>query len=288
MRREQKKNYRLIIIIILAGVCTLLSFFFDQRVIQTEDKIRTLEVKLNDRRVNISNLLLTINSSNELSYNIVKSINYYMSRIDYFYQYNQLLNTQVFGTKDEQVKFFKNIDKEKIFNLKSEFKKNAENILKSYDYKLDEIKVLNNQIKKNKFVQEILSNNDGYEIMKGDFNNYKALNKIKDFPFDKYLSDKELFSMNAKEFKNQEDYKIYSQIRDPMTEVKKIENEYWDLLQRLNIKYNNLFAFFSEELENYGKQKNKNNLYILLSIFFQILSLTILLFLFKEMLMIKK
>ena len=288
MRREQKKNYRLIIIIILAGVCTLLSFFFDQRVIQTEDKIRTLEVKLNDRRVNISNLLLTINSSNELSYNIVKSINYYMSRIDYFYQYNQLLNTQVFGTKDEQVKFFKNIDKEKIFNLKYEFKKNAENILKSYDYKLDEIKVLNNQIKKNKFVQEILSNNDGYEIMKGDFNNYKALNKIKDFPFDKYLSDKELFSMNAKEFKNQEDYKIYSQIRDPMTEVKKIENEYWDLLQRLNIKYNNLFAFFSEELENYGKQKNKNNLYILLSIFFQILSLTILLFLFKEMLMIKK
>ena len=266
----------------------MLSFFFDQRVIQTEDKIRTLEVELNDRRVNISNLLLTINSSNELSYNIVKSINYYMSRIDYFYQYNQLLNTEVFGTKDEQVKFFKNIDKEKIFNLKSEFKKNAENILKSYDYKLDEIKVLNNQIKKNKFVQEILSNNDGYEIMKGDFNNYKALNKIKDFPFDKYLSDKELFSMNAKEFKNQEDYKIYSQIRDPMSEVKKIENEYWDLLQRLNIKYNNLFAFFSEELENYGKQKNKNNLYILLSIFFQILSLTILLFLFKEMLMIKK
>ena len=50
MRREQQKNSKLIIIIILAGISTLLSFFFDQRVIQTEDKIRELEVKLNDKR----------------------------------------------------------------------------------------------------------------------------------------------------------------------------------------------------------------------------------------------
>ena len=288
MRREQQKNNKLIIIIVLAGISTLLSFFFDQRVIQTEDKIRELEVKLNDKRFNITNLQSTINSTNELSYNILKSINYFKNRIDLFYHYNQILNVQVFGTKDEKTDYFKDIEKDKLLKLKAEFKKNAEDTLKSYDFKIDEITILNNQILKNKFVQEIVNNNDGYEIMKGDFSNYKAKDKIKKFPFDKYLPDKELFEMSEEEFQNQDDYKVYSEIRDPMSEIDDIEDEYWDLLQGLNIKYNNYYIFFSEELEYYGTQKNKNNLYILLSIFFQILSLTILLILFKEMINQKK
>ena len=124
--------------------------------------------------------------------------------------------------------------------------------------------------------------------MKGDFSNYKAKDKIKKFPFDKYLPDKELFEMSEEEFQNQDDYKVYSDIRDPMSEIDDIENEYWDLLQRLNVKYNNYYIFFSEELEYYGTQKNKKKLFILLSIFFQILSLTILLILFKEMINQKK
>ena len=288
MRREQQKNSKLIIIIMLAGLSTLLSFFFDQRVIQTEDKIRELEVKLNDKRLNITNLQSTINSTNELSYNILKSINYFKNRIDLFYHYNGILNVQVFGTRDEKTDYFKDIEKGKLLKLKSEFKENVESMLKSYDLKIDEMTILNNQILKNKFVQEIINNNDGYEIMKSDFNNYKANDKIKKFPFDRYLPDKELFEMTEEEFQNQDDYKIYSEIRDPMSEIDDIKDEYWDLLQRLNIKYNNYYIFFSEELEYYGTQKNKNNLYILLSIFFQILSLSILLFLFKEMINQKK
>ena len=288
MRREQKKNNKLVIIVVLAGISTLLSFFFDQRVIQTEDNIRELEVKLNDQRVNISNLKATINSANELSYDISKSIKYFRDRLDLFYQYNQHLNLQIYGTEEEKTEYFKNINKEKLIKLKRDFKQNAENILKSYDFKLDEIKILNQQIKENKFVKEILSNNEGYEIMKGDFDKFKAKNKFTKFPFDKYLSDKKLFQMTEKKFQNQEDYLIYSQIREPMNEVVNIEEDYWNLLQRLKIKYNNYYIFFSEELEYYASQKNKNNLFILFSIFFQILSLTILLFLFKEMINQKK
>lgn len=288
MRREQKKSNKLIIITVLAGLCTLLSFFFDQRVIQTEDKIRELEIKLNDKRVNILNLQSTMNSTTELSYNIVKSINFYKDRIDLFYAYNSVLNTQVFGTEDEKTKFFKDIDKKKLLNLKSDYKKNLKKTLKSYDFKIDEIKILNEQILKNKFVQEILANNDGYEIMKSNLDYYKAKNKFEKFPFDKYLSDAELLEMTEEEFQNQDDYLIYSKVRDPMGEIDDIEYEYWDLLQRLKVKYNNYFTFFSDDLEYYGTQKNKNNLYILLSIFFQILSLTILLFLFKEMINQKK
>ena len=288
MRREQKKNNKLIIIIILAGISTLLSFFFDQRVIQTEDKIRELEVGISDNRVNIANLQSTINSTNELSYNITKSINYYKDRIDLFYLYNGILNVQVYGTEDEKTEFFKNIDKEKLIKLKADYKKNAENILRSYDYKIDEIKIFNNQILENKFVKEIISNNDGYEMIKGDFDIFKAKDKFKKFPFDKYLPDKDLIEMSEEEFQNQDDYIIYSKIRDPMNEIDDIEDEYWDLLQRLKVKYDNYYIFFSEELEYYGTQKNKNNLYILFSIFFQILSLTILLFLFREMIIQKK
>lgn len=283
MRREQKKNNKLIIIVVLAGFSTLLSFFFDQRVIQTEDKIRELEVQLNNQRVNISNLKATINSTTELSYNIIKSIKYYKDRIDLFYQYNQILNVQVYGLEEEKTEFFKKIDRKKLLKLKSDYKKNAQNILKSYDYKIDEIVVLNQQILVNKFVKEILNNNEGFDIMKGDFDNFKAKDKLKNFPFNKYMPDKELFEMSEEEFQNQDDYIIYSKIRDPMNEIDDIEDEYWDLLQRLKIKYNNYYSFFGEELEHYGTQKNKNNLFILFSIFFQILSLTILLFLFKEM-----
>ena len=94
--------------------------------------------------------------------------------------------------------------------------------------------------------------------------------------------------MTEADFQKQDDYIIYSKIRDPMNEIDSIEDEYWDLLQRLKVKYNNFYIFFSDELEYYGTQKNKNNLFILLSIFFQILSLTILLFLFKEMISQKK
>ena len=276
MRREQKKSNKLIIIVVLAGFSTLLSFFFDQRVIQTEDKIRELEVQLNNQRVNISNLKATINSTTELSYNIIKSIKYYKDRIDLFYQYNQILNVQVYGLEEEKTEFFKKIDRKKLLKLKSDYKKNAQNILKSYDYKIDEIDILNQQILVNKFVKEILNNN-------GDFDNFKAKDKLKNFPFNKYMSDKELFEMSEEEFQNQDDYIIYSKIRDPMNEIDDIEDEYWDLLQRLKVKYNNYYSFFGEELEHYGTQKNKNNLFILFSIFFQILSLTILLFLFKEM-----
>ncbi len=288
MRREQKKNNKLIFIIILAGISTLLSFFFDQRVIQTEDKIRELEVGLSDNRLNITNLQSTINSTNELSYNITKSINYFKDRIDLFYLYNGILNVQVYGTEDEKTEFFKDIDKEKLIKLKADYKKNAENILKSYDYKIDEIKIFNNQILENKFVKEIMSNNDGFEMIKGDFDTFKAKDKFKKFPFDKYLPDKDLLEMSEEEFQNQDDYIIYTKIRDPMNEIDDIEGEYWDLLQRLKIRYDNYYIFFSEELEYYGTQKNKNNLYILFSIFFQILSLTILLFLFKEMINQKK
>lgn len=288
MRRDQKKNNKLILIVILAGFSTLLSFFFDQLVVQTEDKIRELEVKINDKRVNILNLQDTINNVNELSYNIVKSINYYKDRVDFFYQYNQLFNTQVYGTEDEKTEFYKNIEREKLLDLKLHYKKNIKNVLKSYDYKLDELKILNQRILNNKFVKEVINNNDGFDIMLSNFDIYKAKDKFDKFPFDKYLSDKKLLNMDQEEFQNQDDYILYSQIRDPMDEVDDIEEEYWDLLQRLKIKYKNYYIFFSEELEFFGKQKNKNNSYILLSIFFQILSLTILLFLFKEMINNKK
>ena len=241
MRREQKKNNKLVLIVILAGFSTLLSFFFDQRVIQTEDKIRALQVQLNDKRVNISNLQSTINSANELSYNIIKSINYYKDRIDLFYNYNGILNVQVFGLEEEKTDFFKNIEKDRLFKLKSDYKKNAENILRSYDYKIDEIKILNGQIINDNFVKEILKNNEGYEIIKGDFDKYKAGDKFKNFPFDKYLPDKELFEMTEEEFQNQDDYIIYSKIRDPMNEIDDIEEEYWDLLQRLKVIYNNYY-----------------------------------------------
>ena len=51
--------------------------------------------------------------------------------------------------------------------------------------------------------KNILNKNDGYEIIQGNFDNYKAKDKFEKFPFDKYLPDDELLNMTEEEFQNQ-------------------------------------------------------------------------------------
>ena len=94
MRREQKKNKILIILILLSGFCTILSFVFDQQVIQSENKIREIEGNLNEKRIEIKNLQSTINRINELSFNIVSSLNNFRDNFDFFYIYNDIINLQ--------------------------------------------------------------------------------------------------------------------------------------------------------------------------------------------------
>ena len=89
-----------------------------------------------------------------------------------------------------------------------------------------------------------------------------------------------------KTFQSSEANKIYSATRQKMQDLDNIEFEYSDLVNRLEVKYQNSFSFFSDTLEYYGENKNKKNLFILLSIFFQILALTFLMLLFR--IMIKK
>ena len=282
MRREQKKNNRLTIIIILAGFATLLSFFFDQQVIQSEDNIRKIKYNLNQKRIKILNLQSTINGINSLNFDISESVNFYKNSLDFFYLYGGIANTQVYGNQDEKLEFY-NQDKEILISYKKSLKENVLIALKSYDDKIEQFRILNNQILSNPFVSEILTNNEGYEIMQSNFDKYKAKNKFSDFPFDYYLSDSDLKKLSEEQFALQDHYVVMSKVRDLMSELHNIDDEYWDLLQRMNIKYDNAFIFFSDYLEYFGTQKNKKNLFILLSIFFQILSLTILLILFREM-----
>ncbi len=284
MRREQKKNKILIILILLSGFCTILSFIFDQQVIQSENKIREIEGNLNEKRIEIKNLQSTINRINELSFNIVSSLNNFRDNFDFFYIYNDNINLQLYGKKEDKSYFFENINKEDLLELKSKFRKNIILSHQSYDNKVDEIHIINNQIRSNPSVIEILSKNQGYPMVRKDLREYKIKDTFNNFPYDSFFSDEDL--QTEKTFQSSEADKIYSATRQKMQDLDNIEFEYSDLVYRLEVKYQNSFSFFSDTLEYYGENKNNKNLFILLSIFFQILALTFLMFLFK--IMIKK
>ena len=286
MRRSQEKSRKFIIIVALAGISTLLSFLFDQLVVQSENKIREISSELNQKRVNILNLQSTINNINSINFDISKSINNFKTNFDFFYLQNATLNVQLFGNEDEKLDYY-NVEDEKKLKFKKNLKKIIQQNLSLYDDKIDQINFLNLQIVNNPVVSKILSNNEGYEIMREDLRKFKINNDFDEFPYDYYLSDEELLSMSEKEFQNQKDYLIYSKARDKMSEIDDIKDEYYDLIRRVQIEYNNAFIFFSDYLEYFSDNKNNKNLYILLSIFFQILALAILMFLFREMIMEK-
>ena len=84
MRRSQEKSRKFIIIVALAGISTLLSFLFDQLVVQSENKIREISSELNQKRVNILNLQSTINNINSINFDISKSINNFKTNFDFF------------------------------------------------------------------------------------------------------------------------------------------------------------------------------------------------------------
>ena len=191
---------------------------------------------------------------------------------------------QLYGKKEDKSYFFENINKEDLLELKSKFRKNIILSHQSYDNKVDEIHIINNQIRSNPSVIEILSKNQGYPMVRKNLREYKIKDTFNNFPYDSFFSREDL--QTEKTFQSSEANKIYSATRQKMQDLDNIEHEYFDLVLRLEVKYQNSFSFFSDTLEYYGENKNKKNLFILLSIFFQILALTFLMLLFR--IMIKK
>ena len=81
MRRIKKPSFKIIILVILSGIFNLLSYSFDQLVIQSELKNRELERELTSSRIELENLSYQISTLNDLSSDINKSSFYFFKHL---------------------------------------------------------------------------------------------------------------------------------------------------------------------------------------------------------------
>lgn len=77
MKKRGLITKNIVFLVILSGLFNLLSFFFDQMVVQSEFKNRSDERKLTELKVSLEKLSYDINSLNDLSFDIAKSANHF-------------------------------------------------------------------------------------------------------------------------------------------------------------------------------------------------------------------
>ena len=107
MRRNSIINKKVIILVILSGFFNLLSFTFDQLVVQSELKTRDLDRRIIASKTSIDETLIKIDTLSDLSYDISNSTMH-------FYNYFETIqaNAYYFSNKDN----LNDLIKKNIFN----------------------------------------------------------------------------------------------------------------------------------------------------------------------------
>ena len=259
MRRGSLTN-KSIVIVILAGFFALLSFFLDQQVIQKEDTIRNTEIDIQNK----------IEKVNELGTNSI-TVLMLEDRVQLMTNYYSFFSTL----------FYKiSLKLEKDDDFKKHFTSYAKNYIDSF------IKVNTSDI-------IIDLNSLRYDLTSMSFYHYKYENKaikkkVNDlFLFENPLKDSILKKIEdsdtkAEEFSPDEIYEIYKSLFQ-------INKEFAISIEKLN----DISNYFDKEEEKESneldlftvkgkKEKILKNYFILISILAQILSLMMLLFLFRN------
>jgi hypothetical protein len=171
-------------------------------------------------------------------------------------------------------------DKESILNIRNSYKRKFNELVKSYNYKTNEIY----KVFKENFSSDIAYEKFSHEI------EYKTILKTKDLMIDENIMDDFIFEYGKtnKEEQLEVNWQIYSKI---YKKISKLSNIKWDLKYLLNLtkeEYVNQFSAFYEFLDTYASNMNKINYYILFSIICQILGILFILLLFKELIKNKK
>lgn len=262
MKKRGLITKNIVFLVILSGLFNLLSFFFDQMVVQSEFKNRSDERKLTELKVSLEKLSYDINSLNDLSFDIAKSANHFFHHLP-ITMYGALGFANDFKDNGDIKKniIFKKKDKDAIYN---DFLEKFNNLIPDFNKKVNETDL----------------------IISKNFPNLK-----KDILFDEILINPELFKTFIFEISddekimddiNNENYRIYSDVYKKITRYEDIQHLSLYYLAVYEEEYVNTFSNFLKTLDEYAEQKNKINYYILLSIISQILGILFLLFLFKS------
>ena len=286
MRRNKNFTKILFFYLSLIAISTLISFVFDQQVIQKENILRDLNYKINSGRVDIDKYTRLLNSFNklELSYNYNQQIK--KNKLDKLYLELDILNSYRFKDNNNKT-VLSEIDVEEFSQITNNYllymKKNFEN----YNEEIDDLIIQFENFKNDDLFAKIffeqsiniLSSLNSYKILESDF---------KDFNANSYVTSEEIEKMSQADWENENNYKTYSLIREKMDHHIDLTNELTDLYEIFRVQFSNVFIGFFDTLDTFASEKNKKNFYILLSIFFQILALFFLILLFKKIVIYEK
>ena len=277
MRRKILKNKKLIISLIIVAFFTFLSFFFDQLVVQQENNIRKINTETSNKRIEISKGLFLINSIFSISKDLSYSSQIKKNTLDDAYSRHSLFSDPEDYGKFKDKILISGIDgfkKHKIFHEEIFIK-----VLENHNSKTDLVKFyIDNFNKYDLFLEGIKASE--YDLTQLTENLDKYYFTEDDFKKIKILQDKgtnwDLLTANNDPF-----YTFYSDAREKLNDLGYIG----DLLYSVG---NDIINLHLQEIKNYERNlisfsniKNKKNLFILLSILFQILALSSLMYLFK-------
>ncbi len=266
MRRIKKPSFKIIILVILSGIFNLLSYSFDQLVIQSELKNRELERELTSSRIDLETLSYEISTLNDLSNDINKSSFYFFKHTSI-----NMFNSGFFLTdpKLQEVKpnniFKDNISKK----IGMTYLENLNEMILDFNNKVDEIETVSNSIFPNATYLSPLKNIKISEKLINDF----IPAQVEDDTEQKKI--------------DQKNYEIYSDIYDKITKLREHRYVYDFILIKAEDKYITKFSNFFNFVDTYAEQQNKINYYILLSIISQILGILFILLLFKNIILKK-
>ncbi len=143
MRRIKKPSFKIIILVILSGIFNLLSYSFDQLVIQSELKNRELERELTSSRIELETLSYEISTLNDLSKDINKSSFYFYKHLTI-----NIFNSGFFlSDPDLQAVKLNNIFKDNISKkIGMTYLENLNEMIFDFNNKVDEIETVSKSI----------------------------------------------------------------------------------------------------------------------------------------------
>jgi len=281
MRRKIIKNSNIIICLIFVALFTALSFLFDQRVVQQENEIRKVNSKLSNAKILLNENLFLLNSLFNISKELGVSYRSKIDALDTSATKRSLFDDPSDWGVDNHLALISGV--EGYEKLKNDMDKIYINVLKNNNKSVDLLKVYLDIFKQNKIFIKITSNPITESGEEYDFD--PLLENIDKYYFTQEEIDKIPFkeNLNLNLLASNKDplYQLYNEHRERITEFSRLGDYMKELTKLLIVEELKNYRLYEQALLDYSSVKNKKNLYILISILFQILGLTFLMILFK-------
>lgn len=286
MRRRIEKNRLILIALFFVAIFTGLSFIFDQNVVQQENKIRQELSNLSNKKIGIQDRVFIQNSLINISKEIKYLVKIQQNVLDNLFVHRPWFEDHlILNLENEKGERFTSLrgGKEAFERLLEIYKSNYLEVFNVYNQTVKEYEKIIDSFKNNQIFIEISKE---YDLNLSEIDILKKYLITKDelleIPIDKYIRDID------RALPTEPSYILYSNYRERMHEFSNIALYTLEIAEDIGLLQLEELKLFKELSTEFAKTKNRKNLYILLSIFFQILALTAILVLFKMIVNIEK